>query len=246
MEKREVLIASLVVLAGLGIGTGFQNISLDALFHAEGGLYSNADIITEDPGLSSFSVYEDRIPEGAVNLADLPLEDFSNMYGPWLGSPLRYAPESTFPEVEEDSVIVYPSGTVSNPGDGNLIQLVSLPNKSDMRAVMEAKYAKNAMDIDSSCLSDGSTGFVSVIKLNSSIPQNPLGSDAEVEFSSVQANKTKVLTTNTSEIVVDIPDRFRGENVGLFGGVSPDSVSCSLGSKAIAVESLYIESSTKN
>lgn len=241
MRDREVLTAFLVIFVGIVAGAGIQNFSFGSIIQNDTKeAYSSMEIVTDDSDLSEFSKYAESLPESVSSISQIPLEEFSNMYGSWTGSPIKYIPEDLMSSRERGAVIVYPGGTSQSPKDGNLLQVTSLPKNSDLKAVMKAKGAGEMLGTRSQCEDYTTTGFVSVMEWNNTVSEDVLDVEPSFMFST-QVNKTKTFTSNSSRLTMDIPDRFAGENVALFGGVSPETVECGFWPhKALEVESLYI------
>jgi hypothetical protein len=240
MQRREILVLSLVVMGGLVVGVGLQNLQLDLPDLSQDG--SGGEIVTQDPNLTSFSAFEDRIPETADNHGDVPMDSFSEAYGPWIGSPIKYVPEELLSDADSDALLVYPSGSRDSPGDGNIIQIASLP-ETGSQVVMNARHARDILGAESQCENYNVTGFVSVAKWEGPVPDS-LGSPG-VEGEIVdegRVNKTKEFTLNGSKLVMEIPDRFEGKNIGLYGGVTPETVECGFRPhKVLELERLYVE-----
>lgn len=238
MEGKRAVIYLVVIGLGLVVGLQGQSIYDNLTSELSTEQPDTADIrgelVSEDPKLQSFNSSINNT-SFYTHFRQVPKKFADQKYGPWRAIPWRYVPPSALKDVNKSKLIIS-----AGENEGNLYQLINLPDRDNLNIVLEARDASEMIGANyRGC--QKSVGFISLFRWEGSIPPANISNNNLNQSSKIR--KDKVFSTNTSELVLEIPERFEGDKVAFFGGVSPREPDC-IDAKVhhLAVEKLYISS----
>lgn len=216
MDANKILIYAVVILAGISVGFIGPETYQDFTENLDSGTEEiEGEIISQDPELASFRQHTNET-RNAENYGDITRGNFEEKKGPWYAGSWKFAPADVLVgENRSDSLIIN-----SGPGgSGNALQVMRIPENSDTYLYMEGKSASGMVPGDH-C--NEIQTFLGIYLWEGELPMQIPDSDNIVD-SSVK-NKTATFDRENSSMSIEIPERFEGEPVIFFGGVTDKSL----------------------
>lgn len=216
MKFSKVTVYLTVIIAGLIAGTlgpSAINSVLDVDPASETEIQIEGDPVTDDPELDTLRQFD----EGFENESDFSSISRKDANGSkiWVGGPYRYVPGEVLEGGEINDSLIVNSGP---GGSGNLYQVVTLPENSDLSMYIRGK---NAAEIVPTEKCERAKGFLQVFPWEGDIPPENYSRDNLDTDNALTKNVS--LTTNESTHRMSIPQSLEGEPVLMAGGVTNEN-----------------------